>query len=102
MFRALLHLSAREGRKVPQAEVAGLVAKALGNGDPVSPSTVGRWLKGSVPDLATLEAIAVVCGVDPGWLTFGRASSAPAPGNPAADQAVRVESSRGKRGRKEG
>ena len=45
----------------------------------VSPSTIMEWFAGVVPDVATLQAVADVCGVDPGWLAFGAASAAPAP-----------------------
>src|SRR5215216_1196606 len=45
----------------------------------VPPSTIMDWFAGTVPDVATIQAVAEVCGVDPGWLAFGTASEAPAP-----------------------
>ena len=45
----------------------------------VSPAMIMEWFAGTVPDVATVQAVAEVCGVDPGWLAFGSASGAPAP-----------------------
>jgi transcriptional regulator with XRE-family HTH domain len=42
--------------------------------------TVSHWESGaSEPGTATLAALAALAGVDPGWLAFGSASSAPDP-----------------------
>ena len=46
---------------------------------PIPPATLMEWFAGTVPDVATVQAIAEVCGVDPGWLAFGAASGAPTP-----------------------
>ncbi len=57
-----------------------LVAKQLGRAKDFSKMTVSHWESGtSEPDSATLAAIATLAGVDPGWLAFGDASSAPDP-----------------------
>src|SRR5215210_4402435 len=36
----------------------------------ILPATIMEWFSGTVPDVATLQAVAEVCGVDPGWLAF--------------------------------
>jgi transcriptional regulator with XRE-family HTH domain len=52
--------------------------------------TVADWLSGSLPrDVASMIALAQELGVDPGWLYFGEASKAPAPGDVPATQAAR-------------
>ena len=59
----------------------------------VSPATIMEWFAGKIPDVPTLQAVAEVCGVDPGWLAFGTASGAPAPKvgqQPAAPQPRRT------------
>jgi hypothetical protein len=32
---------------------------------------VGKWMKDTVPTAAIIQAVATVCGVDPGWLAYG-------------------------------
>ena len=58
----------------------------------VAPATIMEWFAGKTPDVETLQAVAEVCGVDPGWLAFGAASGAPAPkvGQPGAPQPRRT------------
>ncbi len=57
-----------------------IVARRLGRTKPFSKMTVSHWESGaSEPDTAALAAIARLAGVDPGWLAFGAASSAPDP-----------------------
>ena len=45
----------------------------------IPPATIMEWFAGTMPDVQTIQAVAEVCGVDPGWLAFGAASGAPAP-----------------------
>ncbi len=51
-------------------------------GETVSDRDIGKWFRGeAVPgSLARVWAFATVLGVDAGWLAFGVASQAPAPG----------------------
>lgn len=74
---ARLFLGSSEGRTVSNAEFGKRVGAALGR-DPIDQSAVSRWGR-TVPDVKTLEAIASVCDVDPGWLAFGDKSSAVPP-----------------------
>ena len=63
-----------------QERLGGLLSAQLGREQPISGATISRWESNdATPDLATLEALAVVCRVDPGWLAFGERSKAPAP-----------------------
>ena len=98
VFQAHLILTGRLGRKVGHAEMAEMVAEKAGE-DPVTPSTVSRWFKGTIPNASTLLAIAQVCEVDPGWLTFGNDSDASGPGNPAVDRAKPVDRPDGRKRR---
>lgn len=73
-------MRARSGE--PRASVTAL-AEEVGAElkESVSSGDVGRWLGGqAVPSsLARITAFARVLDVDPGWLSFGDASRAPAP-----------------------
>lgn len=66
-------LERREGSRVKLNRFAELLAPALA-GRVVPASTIGRWEKGSVPDLGAVAAIATLCGVHPAWLAFGLGS----------------------------
>jgi transcriptional regulator with XRE-family HTH domain len=83
VFEARLHLDRKVGRRVTLQRFAQMVGDELKEA-PVSPSSVKRWEEGTVPDVATIAAIAAVCGVSPGWPAFGEgegpegASKAPA------------------------
>lgn len=69
-----------KAKSLSQEALAVLVGERLGRS--LTQSAVGRWFRGSVPDTATISAIASVYGVDPGWLAFGDLSEAPPPGDP--------------------
>ncbi len=80
IFRARLEASIVGPKKISQAELGLLVGRHLGAAKGITGATVSRWeAEESVPDLATVGAIAVVCQVDPGWLAYGNLSKAPAP-----------------------
>lgn len=74
-----LRLQATEGKEVDQKEIAKRAGKALKR-KPFSQATVSRWFNGTVPDVETVGGLALALKVDPGWLAFGEASAAPAPG----------------------
>lgn len=78
MYAALKRLEMGLGRDVSQTQLAELVADRL-HGKPRDQSTVGRWFRGAMPDAVTIQAIADVCGVEPGWLAFGRGPMLPPP-----------------------
>lgn len=61
---------ARDYRRISQADFAQLVSDALGREKPLSQTAVSRWLKGAVPDVDVIEAVAAVCRVRAGWLAF--------------------------------
>ncbi len=84
------HLELSEGGvEIRNEDMAERVAKEMGGvgGVVVSKSTASRWKHSSVPDLATVGAIARVCGVHVGWLTFGEA------GGPTPDFVTRPRAS---------
>lgn len=81
MFAAKNHLERLRHRDVTLAELGELVAQQLGRQKAFDPSVVARWIKGRQdPDTRDAWlALAETLQVDPGWLAFGDASSAPAP-----------------------
>jgi transcriptional regulator with XRE-family HTH domain len=80
IFLAHLELSYRLGRKVTLAEFGRLVAKQLGRNAPFSAAAVSRWEAGTqIPSADVIEAIADVTHTDPGWISHGERSAAPAP-----------------------
>jgi transcriptional regulator with XRE-family HTH domain len=80
IFLAHLELSYDVGRKVTLAEFGELVAKHLGRDAPFSSAAVSRWEAGTqIPSADVIEAIAAVTGTDPGWISHGDRSLAPAP-----------------------
>ena len=81
LLEAFLHLSGQAGRKLGYRDLGDRVGEILGEG-PINQSKLTRWFNGETePDLREVRAIAKACGVDPGWLAFGEASQAPAPGH---------------------
>lgn len=70
VFEARLHLDRRVGKRVTLKRFAQMVGDELKEA-PVSPSSVKRWEEGTIPDVATVAAIAAACGVSAGWLAFG-------------------------------
>jgi len=85
--RSRLEKKGRIGYK----QVADFVREKTSRAKPHSETSVGRWFKGeSFPDeVATIWALAVMFGVDPGWLAFGAASQAPSPEEMDQREAVR-------------
>jgi transcriptional regulator with XRE-family HTH domain len=80
IFLAHLELSYRLGRKVTLAEFGDLVAKQMGRKAPFSAAAVSRWEAGTqIPSADVIEAIAAVTHTDPGWISHGDRSAAPAP-----------------------
>src|SRR5919199_374541 len=80
LFLAHLELSYRLGRKVTMGEFGRLVAQQLGRRSPFSAAAVSRWEAGvQVPTPDVIEAIAALSGTDPGWISHGEKSAAPAP-----------------------
>jgi transcriptional regulator with XRE-family HTH domain len=80
IFLAHLELSYTVGRKVTLAEFGELVAKQLGREAPFSAAAVSRWEAGTqIPSTEVIEAIAAITGTDPGWISHGERSAAPAP-----------------------
>lgn len=80
IFLAHLELSYNLGRRVSLAELGQLVAARMGRSTPFSAAAVSRWQTGAqVPGLDVIQAIGAVSGVDPGWLSHGERSAAPAP-----------------------
>lgn len=79
MKEARLFLKFREREDVTYAELAAMVSRAHG-GRVLDASQVSKYEKGQTsPPTDVLLAYAKVCGVDPGWLTYGADSAAPAP-----------------------
>lgn len=64
----------RDPERVTNERIGQLVGDVLGR-PPITSQAVSRWLLGHVPDqLATIRALALVLGVEPGWLAFGEGS----------------------------
>ena len=57
---------------------------------PVPVPTIMQWFSGVIPDVRTVQAVASLCGVDPGWLAFGSASDAPPPSAPRRPQSAQT------------
>jgi transcriptional regulator with XRE-family HTH domain len=80
IFLAHLELSYRLGRKITLAELGEMVAKKMRRPAPFSAAAVSRWeAGGQIPSPEVIEAIAAVTGTDPGWISHGARSAAPAP-----------------------
>jgi hypothetical protein len=91
IFLAHLELSYRLGRKVTLAEFGELVAKQMKRSTPFSAAAVSRWEAGTkIPSGDVIEAIAVVTHTDPGWISHGDRSAAPAPQRPGDTEAAEV------------
>jgi transcriptional regulator with XRE-family HTH domain len=97
IFLAHLELSYRLGRKVTLAEFGQMVAKRMRRAAPFSAAAVSRWeAGGQIPSPDVIEAIAAITGTDPGWISHGARSAAPAPpaAVPARGPARKVEAPR--------
>ena len=80
IFLAHLELSYRLGRRVTLAEFGELIAREMGREPAFTAAAVSRWESGSqIPTPAVIEAIASLTRTDPGWLSHGEKTSAPAP-----------------------
>jgi transcriptional regulator with XRE-family HTH domain len=80
IFIAHLELSYRFGRRVTLAELGRLVADRLRREAPFGATAVSKWEGGlQTPAPEVIEAIAELSGVDPGWISHGERSAAPAP-----------------------
>lgn len=102
IFVSYMHLNARLGRAAKLEELGKWIGDARGTDAP-DKGTVSRWATGEQkPDLATIEAIAAVCGVDPGWIAFGEKTGAPAPPSAAAMQAQFIPPGKKKKKRRGG
>lgn len=99
IFIAHLELSYRLGRRVTLVEFGQMIAKCLRRSTPFAPTAVSRWEAGQqTPTPEVIEAIAELTGVDPGWISHGKKSAAPAPRSqngretdPAVERAVKSE-----------
>src|ERR687885_657617 len=79
IFLAHLELSYRLGRKVTLAEFGDLIATEMRRDAPSTAAAVSRWEKGTqIPSPRVIEAIASLTGLDPGWLSHGDKTAAPA------------------------
>ena len=80
IFIAHLELSYKLARRVTLAEFGRLIAERLQRKAPFAPTAVSRWEAGlQTPTAEVIEAIAELSGVDPGWISHGDKSAAPAP-----------------------
>ena len=80
IFVAHLELSYRLGRRVTLAELGRLIAERLRRDAPFAATAVSKWESGTqIPSAEVIEAIAELSGVDPGWISHGGKSAAPAP-----------------------
>lgn len=80
IFHAHLELSYRLGRRVTLSELGALIAQEMGRAEPFTAAAVSRWEKGvQIPSPRIIEAIAAVTQLDPGWISHGEKTRAPAP-----------------------
>jgi len=80
IFVAHLELSYGLGRRVTLEEFGRLIAKQMGRRSPFTATAVSRWESGlQAPTSAIIEAIAELTKTDPGWISHGERSAAPAP-----------------------
>jgi transcriptional regulator with XRE-family HTH domain len=80
IFHAHLELSYRLGRRVTLAEFGALIAEEMGRSEGFTAAAVSRWEKGvQIPSPRIIEAIAAVTQLDPGWISHGEKTRAPAP-----------------------
>ncbi len=88
VFLAHLELSYRLGRRVPLAEFGRLIAERMRREAPFAATAVSKWEAGlQLPTPDVIEAIAELSGLDPGWISHGEKSAAPAPRLQAATEA---------------
>ena len=80
IFLAHLELSYRLGRKVTLAEFGAMIAAHLERSTPFTAAAISRWESGiQIPTPQVIEAIAAVTHTDPGWISHGTKTAAPAP-----------------------
>lgn len=78
LARVLLDIA--EPMAVTDDEFGRRVAKRMKRRKPYRTSSVSQWrTEKQIPPPDVQLAIALECGVDPGWLTYGKDSSAAAP-----------------------
>lgn len=98
IFVAHLELSYRLGRRVTLAELGRAIAERLRRDAPFAATAVSKWEAGvQIPAPEVIEAIAELSGVDPGWISHGAKSAAPAPRADSRRESVELMSTRGRR-----
>jgi hypothetical protein len=66
--------------RISQETFGRMISRYVGREKAITGATVSRWeADEAVPDIATIAAVASLCGLDPGWLAFGSRSGAPTP-----------------------
>lgn len=79
-YQARTILDLRSGRAVMDPEFRLRVQRRMNRPKPHALSSLSQWRTGEqIPGSEVKVAIALECGVDPGWLDYGAASSAPPP-----------------------
>lgn len=59
-------------QQISQQALGKLISEKLGRTGPFQSGTVSRWESGdALPDIPTLQAIAELSGLNPGWIAFG-------------------------------
>ena len=83
LFQAWYLYQARSGGSRSQIWLADAVSRELklAQGAYFTQASVSRWMKGTEPNLETIQALGKVLGVNPGWLAFGELA-APGPADP--------------------
>lgn len=95
IFLAHIELSYRLGRRVTLAEFGELIAREMGRDRPFTAAAVSRWEAGTqLPSTEVVEAIAVLSGIDPGWISHGARSAAPSPNLRAPEREATREEKR--------
>jgi len=75
-----MELNYRLGRKVTLAEFGEMIARQMQRESAFTAAAVSRWENGTqVPAPEVIEAIAALTHTDPGWISHGDRTAAPAP-----------------------
>ncbi len=78
LFYAYTLWQGRHGQRLTQTELGKHIGRMVGY--KVGQYTVSDWFRGeTIPPILEIEAIARCLEVDPGWLSYGKATVAPGP-----------------------
>ena len=95
LFLAWSLWQGRHQRRLTQTVLGEMVGRL--RGDKVAQTTISDWFKSTVPDIHDIEYLAKALEVDPGWLAFGKATTAQGPQDPVRSRTESIPDTRKKR-----